>query len=304
MAAASVTRPRGSVEFRRVRGLAHPPLRDLFEFARFFEPFDRTVDAVRERRFFGQQRAPFFAFGVAELADDDGVFDLRFGQVERRRQVDHDRFDLAVLERRDDVTRAVEDFRFARRFDEFFDRFEAGGVDLHAELRCLQFGQRFGFRRFRAFQRDDRLLGGVVRRREVDRLFAHRRDRDLVQVEVEVLRARRVRGVERLDRPLYLFFGVAELFADRVADGALEAFTVFRFVVFEVRRVGPFVGGDGQGFGRVRFPVRRRAGGGLRGRPFFFRGASRRGPAGALFARRFGGRFRRRRGARGTAAAG
>src|SRR6185437_13028571 len=81
LTAASVTRPGGSVEFRRVRGLAHPPLRDLFEFARFFEPFDRAGDAVRERRFFGQQRAPFFAFCVAELADDGGVFDLCFGQV-------------------------------------------------------------------------------------------------------------------------------------------------------------------------------------------------------------------------------
>src|ERR1700760_1401332 len=67
VAAASVTRPGGSVEFRRVRGLAHPPLRDLLEFARFFERFDCTADTRRERRFVSQQGAPFFAFGVAEL---------------------------------------------------------------------------------------------------------------------------------------------------------------------------------------------------------------------------------------------
>src|SRR6201986_2145346 len=64
VAGGSVTRPGGaSVEFRRVGGLAHPPLRDLFEFARFFERFDRPGDARGQRRFFRQQRAPFFAFG-------------------------------------------------------------------------------------------------------------------------------------------------------------------------------------------------------------------------------------------------
>src|SRR6202044_1518580 len=58
----------GSAELRRFGGLAHPPLRDLFKFARFSERFDRPRHTRRERRFFGQQGAPFFAFGLAELA--------------------------------------------------------------------------------------------------------------------------------------------------------------------------------------------------------------------------------------------
>src|ERR1700761_8869611 len=58
VAAESVTRPGdASVEFRRAGGLAHPPLRDLFEFARFFERFDRARDARGQRRFFRQQGA-------------------------------------------------------------------------------------------------------------------------------------------------------------------------------------------------------------------------------------------------------
>src|SRR4051794_5206810 len=48
------------------------------------------------------------------------------------------------------------------------------------------------FRRRRGLQRDERLRGGEVRRREVDLLLARRRDRDLVDVEVELLRPRRV----------------------------------------------------------------------------------------------------------------
>ena len=51
-------------------------------------------------------------------------------------------------------------------------------------------------------QRHDGLLGLVVGRGEVDLLGALRRDRDLVDVEVEVLRPRRVGGVERLHHPL------------------------------------------------------------------------------------------------------
>src|SRR6185312_8225139 len=114
-----------------------------------------------------------------------------------------------------------EDFRFARRIDFFVDRGETGGVDLDADPGVLEVGERFRLRRVRAFQRDDRLIDRVVRHREVDRLFAGRRDRDLVDVEVEVLRARRVGGVERLHRPLDLAFRVTELLADRVGDGAL-----------------------------------------------------------------------------------
>ena len=91
------------------------------------------------------------------------VGNLDGGQVERGRQVDDDRVDLAVLQRRDDVVGVVEDFRLARRVDHFFDRFEAGGADLDADLGVLQVGERFGLRGFGVLQRDDRLVGGVVR---------------------------------------------------------------------------------------------------------------------------------------------
>src|SRR4029077_13660419 len=119
------------------------------------------------------------------------------------------------------------------------------------------------------------LVGRVVRDREVDRLFAGRRDRDLVEIEVEVLGARRVGGVERLHRPLDLRFRVAELLADRVGDGALEAFAVFRFIVFEVRRGGRFVGGDGGLARGGRLHLRGRAVGGRRVGSFAFAGARR-----------------------------
>ena len=172
--------------------------------------------------------------------------DLRRGQVERGRQVDDDGVDLFVLQRRDDVVGAVEDLRLFVGFDLFFDRFEAGGADLDADLGGLQFFQRGRVGRIGVLQRDHRLVGRVVGRREVDRLFADRGDRDLVDVEVEVFRPRRVGGVERArpstpPRPSGSRGG-----GDRVGDRALEAFAVGRVVVFEVGRVGGFVGRDRQ----------------------------------------------------------
>ncbi len=72
------------------------------------------------------------------------------------------------------------------------------------------------------------------------------RDRDLVDVEVELLRAGRIGGVERHDRPLDVGRPKPELVRDRVGDGALEALAVRRVVVLEVRRVGGLVGADGE----------------------------------------------------------
>ena len=135
--------------------------------------------------------------GRRELADRGRLGHLHRGQEERGRDVDDDRVDLLVLERADDVVGGVEDLRLVARLDHVVDRVEAGGPDLDPDLGVGEVGERGRVGGVGVLERDDRLLGLVVGRREVDLLGALRRDRDLVDVEVEVLRPRRVGGVER-----------------------------------------------------------------------------------------------------------
>ena len=100
-----------------------------------------------------------------------------------------------------------------------------------------------------------RLRRRVVRVREVDRALALLVDRDLVDVEVEVLRPRLVGGVERHDRPLDLALVEAELAGDRVRDRALEALAVRRVVVLEVGRERRLVGADRELAGGLEIEV-------------------------------------------------
>ena len=81
------------------------------------------------------------------------------------------------------------------------DRGVAGGADLGAELGVLQVGDRGGAVDRAARGGDDGLADVVVAAGEVDRLAALLGDRDLVDVEVELLLPRADHRVERHDRP-------------------------------------------------------------------------------------------------------
>ena len=91
------------------------------------------------------------------------------GQVERGRQVDDDRVDLAVLQRRDDVVGVVEDLRLARRLD-LVVRPRRGWWCRSGRRSSRPSGRRARSRSAasESFERDDRLVGRVVGRREVD----------------------------------------------------------------------------------------------------------------------------------------
>ena len=106
-------------------------------------------------------------------------------------------------------------------------------------LQVLQVGEAGGRGGRRVLERDDRLRRRVVAVGEVDDLGAGRGDRDLVDVEVEVLGAGLVGGVERHLHPGDLVGGEAELVGDGVRHGGLEALAVGRVVVDEPRARTP-----------------------------------------------------------------
>src|SRR3954451_12352866 len=264
----------GLLQHRRAGGGAHEALLERLELAAFAEVADRLAHALRQRRALLQQRRPLVAARRAELADDLRARHLRRREEERGREVDDDRVDLLLLERGDDVVRVVEDLRLRAGLDDLLDGVEARRPDLHAELGVRHVGKRRGLRRVRGLQRDERLGRGVVRRREVHALRARGRDRDLVDVEVKLLRAGRVGGVERLGDPLHLALCVPELLRDRVRERALEAAPVRRVVVLEIGRERRLVGRDRERAGRPGLQRLLRAGvGGARLRR---RGAARR----------------------------
>ncbi len=121
-----------------------------------------------------------------------------------------------------------------------------------------------------ALQRHHRLVGAVVGQAEVDVLGPLGPDRDLRQVEVEVLRPGREALVEVRDGPCHLVLGEAHLLGNRVGDRGLEALAGVRVVVVlarprmsgparEVRRVGRVVGADRELPGGQRLQAGRRA---------------------------------------------
>src|SRR5436190_17500223 len=85
-----------SVQDGRLRGLAHPAILDLAEFARRAQPIDRVRDASGQGRASVEQCAPLVAAGGRELPHDRRARNLCRGQIERGWQVDHDRVDLSL----------------------------------------------------------------------------------------------------------------------------------------------------------------------------------------------------------------
>ena len=126
-----------------------------------------------------------------------------------------------------------------------------GGVarraDLGAQLGVGELGEAGRTVDGAALVGDDGLHHVEVARGEVDGLAAGLGDRDLVEVEVELLRTGLDDLVEGHGHPGDLLGGVAELLGDGVADGGLVALTVGGVVVDEPRLEGRGVGGDREG---------------------------------------------------------
>ena len=145
-----------------------------------------------------------------------------------RGQVGDDRVDLAGEQRLLGDVGVLEDLRRRRRCPRGRQR---GRPRLGAQLEGRQVTDRGGLRDVGARQRDDALAAVVVAVGEVDDLGALRGDRELVDVEVEVLVARLVGLVERRRHPLHLVRREAELVGDGVGDRRLVALAVGRVVV-------------------------------------------------------------------------
>ena len=163
-----------------------------------------------------------------QLADDHAVGDLDGGDVEGRRQVDDDAVDLAVLQRLYRRVVRVVDEGLRRGLDVLRDVRVARRSDLRAELERLEAGDRLDLRDRLALAADDRLVDEVVAPREIGRLCALGRVRDLRDVDVERLLAGAERVVEGDDRPLHLSLREAELLGDRVRDRRLVALPAVR----------------------------------------------------------------------------
>ena len=140
----------------------------------------------------------------------------------------------------------VVDERLACGLDHLGDEVEAGGSGLRAELHVLQVGDSCRTFRRGAGESDDGLVRRVVRVTEVDGLLALVGDRELLQVEIEVLLAGLDGLVESRAHPRDVCIGVAELAGNRVRDGRLVALLGLRLVVLDPRRVGRVAGADGE----------------------------------------------------------
>ena len=189
-----------------------------------------------------------------ELADDLAVRHLHRRDVERGRQVDDEAVDLAVLERRDRRVVRVVDRDGRRGLDGVDDVLVARRPELGAELVLLQARLRAHRGDRLALEADDRLVDVVVRGAEAEHLRPLGRVRDLVDVEVERLLARRDRLVEGRVDPDDLALGEAEPLRDRVRDRRLEALALggvvdlprpaLRLAAREPRRERRVVGAD------------------------------------------------------------
>ena len=108
--------PAALVQFGGAGGLAHPALGDLLPARRSSRSSSTALETQAVSGEPLASRAPHSSPpGALNWPTTVGVGNLGGGQVERRRQVDDDRVDLFVLQRRDDVVGAVEDFRLAAR---------------------------------------------------------------------------------------------------------------------------------------------------------------------------------------------
>src|SRR6266540_2690065 len=251
-------KPRALLQDRDA-GLRGKPLAlDLREGAVRLERGDRLVHARRQRAALLQHEPEvLLAADRRELADDEAVRHLLgTGDVERRRQVDDDPVDLLRLQAGIDVVGGVVDRRLLARLDVLRDVVVARRPELDAELVLLDVGRALRVRDRGALDADERLVDVVVAVAEVDALRSLRRERNLVDVEVEGLRAGLEGLVERDDDPVDRVAREAEPLSHRVSDGALEALAAGRVAdlpdrplrgsATKPRREGRVVGADRQ----------------------------------------------------------
>src|ERR1700730_3431039 len=203
------------------------------------------VHAGHQRVALGEQQAVVLA-GGRELGHHDRAGDLRGGDELGGRRVGDQRRDLLGLQCLLHVVERLEHLRRLGRLDLAVDELQAGGTHLVAVDVGLQVGRAVLGRDRAVLQRHQRLLDVVVAVGEGDRLRPCRAVGDLVDVEVELLRPRRVRAVERLVGPGDLRRLEAELGRHRVGHRALVALAVGGLVVDEPRRVDRLVGRHGE----------------------------------------------------------
>src|SRR5687768_3214207 len=255
------------------RGALDPLLRYLVERAGLPQGRDRLVDAVAEWVALFEDEAEILLPLRGEPADRRCVRRLDRSDEERGRVVDDDAVDLTVPECVDGIVVSVVDRRILVRLDRVDDGVVARRSHLRAELRAAELSERCGTCEVRVLEDDDRLLDVVVGIAEVDGLVTGRHVRDLVDVEVEVLRARTEGGGEGNDDPFDLVVGEAQLLRHRVSDGGFVALLgrLRRRVpwsplgVLEPGREGGIVGPDRQRavvherelLGRARIRLRR-----------------------------------------------
>src|SRR5919204_2593628 len=127
------------------------------------------------------------------------------------------------LQSRGYVLRVVVDGRVLVGLDVVDDVVVARRAELDTELVLLHVVLRLGAGDRAALDPDERLIDVVVRPAEVDLVRALLGVRDLVDVEVERLRARPERLLERDGDPMDLVLREPELLRDRKRDGAFEA---------------------------------------------------------------------------------
>src|SRR5205085_4934333 len=224
VSASALTRGRVLLQDGSARLVRQPLLLDLRNRPGALQRSKRLVDARGQAVALGEHHAEvLWRADGRELPDDRRLGDLDGGDVEGRGEVDDDPVDLVRLQAGVDVARGVVDGWLLARLDVLRHVGVARRPDLDPELVLLDVGT--GFRRGdrRPFEPDQRLVDVVVGIAEVDALRARGRVRDLVDVEVEALRARLERLLEGDDHPVDIAFLEAELPGDRVGDRALEA---------------------------------------------------------------------------------
>src|SRR5215211_605095 len=180
---------------------------------------------------------------VARVLPDYGrAVYFEVAQVYRGHQVGDEDVDLAALQRGLGVVGGVVDLGIRGRLHRLVDEIEGRRADLGPYSKVLEVGDALRFSGRRVLQHEHALGVVEVAVREVDGRLALFGYGDLVDVEVEIFRARRVGLVERLDGPHYR---EVHALCDLARYVALEPRVVFG-ISFEPRRVGRLVRGDRQ----------------------------------------------------------